>query len=64
MTIQELNELIARGANQPGVQDAMDLMQLGEELSRQAQELVDVYGTVSTSAATASSSVFEWPSGR
>jgi hypothetical protein len=57
MTIEELNELIARGAAQPGVDDMMELLRLSEELTRQAQELVDLYGAVSTSAVTGSSSV-------
>jgi hypothetical protein len=57
MTIQELNDLIARGAAQPGVSDAVELMRLSQQLDRQARELVEIYGAVSTSAVTSSSGV-------
>ena len=49
MTIEELNDLIARGAAQPGVRDALELMRLGQELDRQARELLELYGAVSLS---------------
>jgi hypothetical protein len=57
MTIQELNDLIARGAAQPGVHEAVEVMRLSQELDRQARELVEIYGAVSTSAMTSSSGV-------
>jgi hypothetical protein len=50
MTVQELKDLIARGAARPGVNDAVELMRLSQELDRQARELVEIYGAVSTSA--------------
>jgi hypothetical protein len=56
MTIEELNDLIARGAAQPGVNDVIELMRLGQELDRQARELADLYGAVSITAVSASSS--------
>ena len=55
MTIEELNDLIARGAAQPGVYDALELMRLGQELDRQARELLQLYGAVSISTVGASS---------
>jgi hypothetical protein len=55
MTIQELNDLIARGAAQPGVYDALELMRLGQELDRQARELAELYGGVSISTVSADS---------
>jgi hypothetical protein len=61
MTIEELNALIARGAAQPGVADAMELMRLGEELNRQTRELVDLYGATLISAVTASTGIVERP---
>jgi hypothetical protein len=57
MTIEELNDLIARGAAQPGVNDALALMRIGQDLDRQARELLELYGAVSISTATASSGV-------
>jgi hypothetical protein len=64
MTTEELNDLIARGAAQPGVTEAMELMRLGEELNRQARELVDLYGVTLTSAVTANTGVVERPNVR
>jgi hypothetical protein len=55
MTIDELNDLIARGAAQPGVADALELMRLGQELDRQARELQELYGAVSTTTVMAGS---------
>jgi hypothetical protein len=57
MTMEELNDLIARGAAQAGVADAIELMRLGEELNRQAQDLENLYGTAWTSAATGNTNV-------
>jgi hypothetical protein len=57
MTIEELNDLLARGAGQPGVTDALELMRLSQELERQARELAELYGAVSTSTVTNSSGV-------
>jgi hypothetical protein len=57
MTIEELNDLIARGAAQPGVSDALELMRIGQELDRQAREMVELYGAVLTSTVTGSSGV-------
>jgi hypothetical protein len=56
MTIAELNDLIARGAAQPGVNDALELMRLGQELDRQARELAELYGVVSITTVSANSS--------
>ena len=53
MTIVELNELIERGAAQPGVHEVEELMRLTQELSEQARNLADLYAT--TTPATASS---------
>jgi hypothetical protein len=55
MTIEELNDLITRGAAQPGVRDALELMRLGQELDRQARELLELYGAVSISTVAAGS---------
>jgi hypothetical protein len=55
MTIEELNDLIARGAAQPGLNDVLELMRLGQELDRQARELVELYGAVSTTVVSANS---------
>jgi hypothetical protein len=57
MTVQELNDLIAHGAAQPGVNDVVELMRLSQELDRQARELVEIYGAVSTSAVAGSSGI-------
>lgn len=57
MTVEELNDLIARGAAQPGVRDVEELMRLGQELERQARELMELYGAVSTSTVSADSGV-------
>jgi len=57
MTIEELTDLIARGAAQPGVNDALELMRLGQELDRQARELAELYGVVSITAVSNSSGV-------
>jgi hypothetical protein len=57
MTINELNDLIARGAAQPGVADAMELMRLSQDLERQTRDFVEIYGSVSTSAVTSSSGI-------
>jgi len=57
LTIQELDDLIARGAAQPGVNDALELMRLGQELDRQARELAELYGAVSITTVTANSGV-------
>jgi hypothetical protein len=43
MTIEELNDLIARGTAQPGVKDALELMRVSQELDRQARELMELY---------------------
>jgi hypothetical protein len=55
MTIDELNDLIAPGAAQPGVIDALELMRLGQELDRQTRELQELYGAVSTTTVIAGS---------
>jgi len=57
MTIEELNDLIARGAGQPGINDALELMRLSQELDRQTRELVELYGAVTTSAVSGSSGI-------
>jgi hypothetical protein len=57
MTIEELNNLIARGAAQPGVRDALELMRLGQELDRQAREFLELYGAVSIHTVAASSGI-------
>jgi hypothetical protein len=55
MTIEELNDLIARGAAQPGVRDVEELMRIGQEVSRQARELAELYGVFSISTVTTDS---------
>jgi hypothetical protein len=55
MTIDELKDLIARGAAQPGVIDALELMRLGQELDRQTRELQELYGAVWTTTVIAGS---------
>jgi hypothetical protein len=57
MTIEELTDLIARGAGQPGVNDALELMRLGQELDRQARELAELYGVVSITAVSNGSGI-------
>jgi hypothetical protein len=57
MTIEELNDLIARGAAQPGVNEALELMRLGRELDHGARELLELYGTVSISTVAAHSGI-------
>jgi hypothetical protein len=52
MTIQELNDLIARGAAQPGVRDVEDLMRLGLELDQQARALADISGSMTAVASS------------
>jgi hypothetical protein len=56
MTVIELQDLIARGAAQPGVSDALELMRLSEDLERQARDQLELYG-ISTTAVTCSSGV-------
>jgi hypothetical protein len=58
MTIEELNDLIARGAAQPGVRDVEELMRIGQEFSRQARELEELYGVFSISTVTTDSGRF------
>ena len=55
MTTQELNELIARGAAQPGVSDVVELMRLSQDLDEQARNLADLYATTTPTAASSSS---------
>ena len=57
MTIQELNDLIERGAAQPGVRDALELMRLGQDLDRQAREFLEMYGVVSVPTTASSSGI-------
>jgi hypothetical protein len=54
MTIAELNELIERGAAQPGVRDVEDLMRLCRELDEQARNLADLYVMTPTTASSSS----------
>jgi hypothetical protein len=61
MTVEELNDLIARGAAQPGVRDVEELMRLGQELERQARELMELYGAVLISTVSADSGVVGSP---
>ena len=46
MTIQELNDLIARGAAQPGIRDVEHLMRVADELNQQARDVAYIYGSV------------------
>jgi hypothetical protein len=57
MTIDELNDLIARGAAQPGVRDAEQLMRLSEQLTRQARELAELYDVNAAYTAAAGTGV-------
>jgi len=61
MTSQELNDLIARGAAQPGVRDVEELMRIGQELSQQARELVELYGSVLIATASTNSGLVSSP---
>ena len=45
MTINELDDLIARGAAQPGIRDIEEMMRLCWALENQARDLAAVYGT-------------------
>ncbi len=56
MTVAELNDLIARGAAQPGVRDVEELMRLSQQLDRQARELSNLYA-VPISSVTSDRSV-------
>jgi hypothetical protein len=46
VTINELNELIARGAAQPGIRDIEELMRISNELNQQARTFAHLYGSV------------------
>ena len=53
MTINELNDLIARGAAQPGVRDVEEMMRLAWTLDQQSRELAALYsGSFSTYLST------------
>ena len=55
MTINELNDLIARGAAQPGVRDVEEMMRLAWTLDQQSRELAALYsGSFSTVASGSS----------
>jgi len=49
MTINELNDLIARGAAQPGVHEVQEMMRLGHMLDEQARELATLFASPSSS---------------
>jgi hypothetical protein len=55
MTIAELNDLIARGAAQPGVREVEELMRLTRELDEQTRGLADIYATAITTTASSNS---------
>lgn len=55
MTVNELNELLARGAGQPGVREVETMMRLGWMLDQQARELSALY-TGSSAVTVASNS--------
>jgi hypothetical protein len=61
MTIEELNDLIARGAAQPGISDILELMRLSQMIDRQARDLVELYGAVSTTTVSANSGLIGSP---
>ena len=44
MTIDELNDLIARGAAQPGIRQIEEMMRLCSALDYQARDLAAIYG--------------------
>jgi hypothetical protein len=55
MTTQELNDLIARGAAQPGVREVEELMRLARELDDQVRSLAELYATAQPVTASSSS---------
>ncbi len=55
MTIQELNDLIARGAAQPGIREVEEMMRLCLALDEQARGLAAMYATESVSTVSSSS---------
>ena len=44
MTIEELNDLIARGAAQPGIHEIEEMIRLCRALDDQARDLAALYG--------------------
>jgi len=54
MTMQELNDLIARGAAQPGIREVEEMMRLSWALDEQARDLATALaaGSVSTASST------------
>jgi hypothetical protein len=52
MTIEELNDLIARGAAQPGIREVEEMMRLCFALDEQARDLAALYGGSVTTVAS------------
>ena len=57
MTTAELNELLVRGAAQPGVREIEELMRLTQQLVDQTRELADIYAAQIPATASSSSVV-------
>jgi hypothetical protein len=57
MTIQELNDLIARGAAQPGIREIEEMMRLTMALDEQARALAELYGAGSVSTVASSTDI-------
>src|SRR5262249_11301294 len=57
MTIEELNDLIARGAAQPGIRQIEEMMRLSWALDEQARDLAMALATGSISTVASSSDV-------
>jgi hypothetical protein len=57
MTIQELNDLIARGAAQPGIREVEEMMRLSWALDEQARDLAMAFAAGSVSTVASSSDV-------
>jgi hypothetical protein len=52
MTVDELNELIARGAAQPGISELQEMMRLGRMFDEQAREFAGINAVSFTTTAT------------
>ena len=57
MTIQELNDLIAQGAAQPGIREIEEMMRLSWALDEQARDLAAALAVGSVSTVASSSDV-------
>ena len=58
MTIEELKELIAHGAAQPGIYELEEMMRLAQLLDEQARAFAGITATSFTTTATSSGAIF------